>query len=664
MYEESSDPIQQVTPPTGNTHTEILQRLNDRWPVVQEYWKDDHEWAREDQRFRNGEHWPEQIARQRKLDDRPCMVINRTENFIDQVTGDQRQNRPQIKVRPEDGDADPIVAKIYTGLIKNIEYQSMADVHYDNAFDQAVGNGFGYFQFKTVYTDPKSFDQEIRVEGVDSCFSVFLDPHGRYGFVVERMPLDEFKRNYPKSDMTAFERDTTERKAAWLNNDSIQLADYWERRPVIRELNLLSDGSTMWADETNDAYLAEKGLTVITSRDSEDFEVWFHRTNGFEILEEKKWAGKFIPIVGVYGKMLNLDGQKIHRGLIRWAKDPIRMLDYARSAAAESLAIAPKTPWVAEEGQLENHEDEWRDANKTNTSVLAYKKVEGVTPPQRTQPAMVATGAFTEAKAAEEDLEAVVGIYKAGLGAPSNERSGIAQRERKRESDTGNFAYVDNLSRALVQAGKILVDLIPKIYDSERIIRIMGLDEKEQFVLINKEMNEEEAGKYGMEKAKGGAFYDLSVGKYDVKVTTGPSYSTQRREASEGMISFVGAVPEAGAATMDLIAEAQDWPNADKIAKRLRKMLPEGMAEPEDDEEQEEQEPQGPTPAEQLEAEKLEIEKAKLNVEMEKLEVEKLKIAADLEKSVTEGEGRTQELIDAALMDFAEGIKEGPGAQA
>lgn len=650
--------MEEENKPTGNSNKEILERLNARFPEVVEYWRDDFELSRDDQRFRNGEHWPDKIKIQRELDDRPCMVINRTENFIDQVTGDQRMNRPSIKVRPVDGDADPIVAKIYTGLIKDIEYQSTAGVAYDEAFDQAVGSGFGYFQFGTKYINPKSFDQEIVIKGIANCYSVYLDPHKRYGFVVEPMTKDEFKRAWPKADMIAFDLWDGERRQHWINGDEIVVAEYWERRPKKRTLNLLSDNSTVWADEMDEGYLEGKGLTILTFRESEDFEVWYHKTNGFEILEEKKWAGKYIPIVGVYGKSLNLDGKVIHRGLIRWSKDPIRMLDFARSSAAESLAIAPKVPWTMEEGQIEGHEAEWRDANKSSVSVLVYKNVTGVKAPRREPPAAVNMAAFTEAKASEEDLEAVMGIYKTGLGAPSNEKSGVAQRERKRESDTGTYAFIDNLSRALTEAGKIFVDLIPKIYDSERIIRILGLDEKEQFVLINKKMNAEEIGKYGMDKAKEGAFYDLSVGRYDVKVTTGPSYSTQRREASEGMMSFVSAVPEAGAATMDLIAEAQDWPMADKIAKRLRKMLPEGLAEPEEDEEQEEKEPQGPTPAEQLEAQKLQIEAEKLEIEKEKLEVERLKIAADLEKSVTEGEGRTQELIDAALVDFTEGMKE------
>ena len=656
--------VEEIERPKGNTDEDVLTRVRARYPEVEEYWKEDFEKAKDDQKFRNGTHWPEAIEKQRVKDGRPCMVINRTENFIDQVTGDQRQNRPQIKIIPSEDGSDPIVAEIMTGLIRNIEYQSTADTAYDGAFDQGVGNGFGWFQFETKYCDPKSFNQEIGIKQIENCFSVLKDPLGRYCYVIERMSKEEFSINYPDASMVAFDKGQKWRGSTnWLSGDTIMLADYWERRPITRTLLLLDNEKTVYKDEISDEYMAKHSLKILKERKSESFEVWWHKTNGFEILESKPWPGTIIPVVGVMGKCLNLDGKNIHRSLIRWAKDPLRMLDYARSSAAETLALAPKIPYVAEEGQIEGHEQEWADANKSNSSVLVYKRVEGVpNAPQRQEPATMNTAAFTEAKASEEDLEAVMGIYKAGLGAPSNERSGIAQKERKRESDTGTFAFIDNLTRALTEAGKIFVDIIPKIYDAKRVIRIKNLDETEQFVMINGKIEGGDVKKYGIpEKTEEGAFYDLKVGKYDVQVTTGPSHATQRREASEGMIDFVEAVPDTGPVIMDLIADVQDWPGKEKLVKRLKKMLPPEMRDKEEgeEEEQEQEPPPPPTPAEQIEMQKLEIEAEKLRVEMEKLDVDRMKIAADATKAAQDGDERIAEIAtdiaNKALQDFTEG---------
>ena len=164
---------------------------------------------------------------------------------------------------------------------------------------------------------------------------------------------------------------------------------------------------------------------------------------------------------------------------------------------------------------------------------------------------------------AREDLRAVIGIYDAGLGRPSNETSGKAILARQREGDVGSYLYIDNFARAVRQTGNIINDLIPHVYDTERTIRIMGEDGKIDVMAINKAQ--------GIDPASGDTVFahDITAGSYDVVATMGPSYTTRREEAKDGMTSFIQAAPQTAPLVLDLIAKAQDWPMADAIAKGL-----------------------------------------------------------------------------------------------
>jgi hypothetical protein len=641
----------------------------ERWKQANDAEQENRLLAVDDQKFLNGEHWPSNIKKDREDDKRPCLTINRFPSFLDQVVGDQRQNRPRIKVRPVDDDADPIVADILSGVIRNIEYQSKAEAIYDYSLEQSAGSGTSYFLLATQYANNDSFDQEAKIKRIKNSFSVYLDPDAQeidksdanWGFVIEDFSRAEFKRRYPDAEDEGQDwlKGVGEEYSDWFTLDKVRVADYYKKVYSKRTIVLLSDGTVI--DKTEFETLSAKGVlddgidmpapTVVKERVVEDVKVIHHKITGNTILEESKtWAGENVPIIAVLGKELNVQGRTIYRGLIRHAKDSAQMYNFWRTASTEVVALAPKSPWIATPEQVEGHEPAWKRANVKNISLLKYNHVHGVPMPQRTSPAAIPTGMVNEAQVSIEDQKAVIGIYDAGLGARSNETSGIAIRERKRESDVGTFAFVDNLSRALTNAGRQLVDVILKIYDTPRIVRIRGLDDSERFVMINQEIPLEGAEKYtydGKAPKDGKApFYDLGVGKYDVVVETGPSFSTQRVEASESMMAFVAAVPTAGELTADLIADAQDWPKRDEFVKRLRKALPPGVAEPEEGEEQEIQQP--PTPeemmAQQTQQAQAELETRKLDLEFEKLEVERMKIAADVNKVEAETEGKEGEL--------------------
>ncbi len=533
--------------------------------------------ALDDLRFVNGEQWPAELKNARDAEGRPCLTINRLPSFIDRVVGDQRQGRPSIKVRPADTGSDPVIAEILGGIIKNIENRSGAEAVYDSAFEQAVTMGFGYFRVTTDYADEGSFDQEILIKPVPNPFSVYLDPaairpdrsDAKWAFITEVMGRDEFKRRFPDARPLDAESGIGEEFEGWFEKDRVRIAEYWVKRPIRKTLCLMSDGSTLERVEALKAMEAAPEalpIEILKEREADGYKVYQYLIAGNEILEgPKEWAGSYIPIVPVIGKELNVQGKKVLRGLIRWAKDPQRMYNYWRTIATELVTLSPKAPYLVTPEQIEGHEAMWRDANIKSFPYLLYNQTSGPAP-QRNFPQSAPQGVFAEAQVAVEDMKAATGIHDARLGIQGNETSGRAITARQRQGEASTFAFVDNLARAIAHAGRILVDLIPKIYDTDRTVLVCLNDGTEAFVPVNKAVCDS-AGNPAVVN-------DLGAGSYAVTVDTGPSYATQRMEAADSMIEFARGVPEAAPLIADLIARNMDWPGAEEIAERLKKTLP------------------------------------------------------------------------------------------
>lgn len=529
-------------------------------------------------KFRNLEQWPDDIKRARESDPegaRPCLVVDKLNQYINQVKNDQRQNRPAIKVRPVDDKGDKEVAEIIQGIVRHIEDTSKADLAYDTAYEHAVDGGFGYFRVITEWCDETSFEQDIKIKRIRNRFSVYLDPEhqepdgsdARYGFVTEWMDRDDFKEAYPNADPCDWESDGKDLKD-WVEKDKVRIAEYFYLEPTKVKLLMLADGAVLTENE-----LAEfPGAEVVQARDTTVHKVKWCKISGKEKLEERDWPGKFIPIVEVVGNEIDIEGERHLSGMIRGAMDAQRIHNYASSSFVENVALAPKSPFTAAAGQIENYEDEWKSANRRNLSVLRYDPVtvdgHPVPPPVRQPMPGISPGWQQVMANTEHDIQASLGMYSASLGEPSNEKSGKAILARQREGDVANFHYIDNLARSIRHTGRILVDLIPKIYDTARVARILGEDGTPDMAMLNPEQEAPVVQK-GLKKV-----YNLSLGKYDVSVSVGPSYTTKRQEAAESMVELVRAQPDLMALVGDLMIRNMDWPGADQIADRLKTMLP------------------------------------------------------------------------------------------
>ena len=530
--------------------------------------------ALEDLKFASGDQWPTEIQNSRNLEARPCLTINKIDPYIRQVTNQQRQARPRIKVHGTNTSSNEKLAEILTGVIRHIEVNSDADQAYDTAFDYSVRMGWGYFRVITDYIRDDSFDQEIYIRPIDNPFTVYFDPNSILpdGSDADRCLITTvlekkiFEEMYPDADLGNFTlRGTGDDSAEWIMKDDIRIAEYFYTERKAAKLLQLSDGTTVYEDELPDKQiLAMAGITIVGERDSMRKQIKWCKLTAMEVLEERTWPGKYIPIVPVYGQQLVIESKRKKYGLVRNAKDPQRMLNFWQTSITESVALAPKAKWVMAEGQDEGHEMEWASANIKSSPVLRYKQkdIEGVPAPApiRLQPEPPPAGILAASDSINNDLQAVLGIFDPNQ-MPSGNLSGKAINGQQQQIDLTNFHYFDNLTRSIRYAGKILLDLIPKIYDHERVMRIIGYDNQPELVVLNQRTVDDA----GVTKI----LNDVTVGEYDVVMETGPGYNSKRQEAVANMMPLLAASPDLMKVAGDLIFRNMDFPGADIIADRL-----------------------------------------------------------------------------------------------
>ena len=531
--------------------------------------------ALQDLKFAAGDQWPVEIQNSRNIEARPCLTINKIDAYVRQVCNQQRQQRPRIKVHPINNEGDLKVAQVIEGITRHIEVNSNADTAYDTAFDYAVRMGWGYWRVVTNYTAENSFDQDIYIEAIDDPFSVYFDPNSvspdgsdaEKCLITSVVAKHVFREMYPDADdgVGFLPRATGDSTAEWVTKEDIRIAEYFYIVREKHDLVMLSDGTKEWADKLPPKdVLDEAGIIEIDRRPSFRKKVKWCKMTAMQILEEKEWAGKYIPVVPCYGAQVVIEGKRKKYGLVRFAKDPQRMFNFWRTATTESIALAPKAKWLMAEGQDEGHENEWALANIKSSPVLRYKQkdIDGVpaAPPTRLQPEPPPIGIMQAATEISNDLQTVLGIFDPSQQMPGN-MSGKALQGQQQQVDLSNFHFYDNMTRSIKQTGKIILDLIPKIYDTQRVLRIIGVDGKPDMTTLNEV------------QATGEVLNNVTVGEYDVVMDTGPGYNSKRQEAVEQMMPLM-AQNEIFQVAGDLLFRNMDFPGADTIADRLAAMNP------------------------------------------------------------------------------------------
>ena len=620
---------------------------------------EERELMRDDQKFAAGDQWPDMIRKGRELDGRPIQTINRLPAFIDQIVGDARQNKPSIKVHAgEDGDED--IAAIYDGLIRAIQNESNADFAYDTAVENTACFGFGAWRIKTDYESEDSFNQIICIERITDPLSVYFDKNSqlpdysdaRHVTVRVKMTKDDYKQRWPQREESEYKFDDFTND--WtMGKDQVIIAEHWYKVEEKATLYAVQDS------EGNTQVTLEKptqGFNVVNQRETTITKIKCCMISGAGILETTDWAGKHLPIVGVNGKEDLVDGKRTLRGLVRFAKDPQRMYNYWRTIDTEQKALAPKAPVLVTAKQIEGYEQQWQDSLTSNAPYLIVNDTPSAMP-QRINAGIIDKGANEAALMCVDEMKSTTGIFSASLGEQDNEKSGRAILAQQRKGDTANFAYIDNIARAIKWTGKIIIDLIPKIYDAARVVSVMGSDGSKKLERINQVVMQKGEPKN----------VDLSVGKYDLVVTQGASYATKRIEALNSMVEIARVNPAIMQIAGDLIIKAMDWDGADEIAERMKKMLPPQLQEQKEGEDQKPLPPEVQQMIEQgkqqidemgkhiqmLEAEKddkddeLRLKKYEIDV---KAEIEFAKLAKDAGMSTEQ----VMQLLNAALANAAQ----------
>ena len=589
-------------PKTSRDDADKMATMRKRLQMAQAAYSDSREDELDDLRFMAGSpdnqwQWPADVLATRgsvqgqTINARPCLTINKLPQHVRQVTNEQRQNRPSGKVIPADDNADVEVAEIFNGVVRHIEYMSDADVAYDTACDNQVTYGEGYIRLLTEYCNDETFDQDIKIGRVRNAFSVYMDPtiqdpcgaDAKWCFITQDILTTEYEEMFPDASPVSTlmaQGVGNESMAQWLAENTIRIAEYFYYENERATLHLYPDNQTAFRGSQRDKQLSSMFGKPIRSREVDRKKVMWMKTNGFDVLDEREWPGKWIPVVRVIGNEWEVDGQIHISGLVRNAKDAQRMYNYWTSQEAEMLALAPKAPFIGYGGQFEGYEMQWKTANTTNWPYLEVNPdvtdgAGNVLPlPQRAAPPLPQTGLIQAKMGAAEDIKSTTGQYDASIGAQGNERSAKAIIAREKQGDVGTYHYVDNLARAIRHITRQIVDLIPKIYDTQRIARIIGVDGEVDMVKFNpsqqepvKEIREPQTGAL-IEK-----IYNPGVGTYDVMVTTGPGYMTKRQEALDAMSQILQTNPQLWAVAGDLFIKNMDWPGAQEMAARFKKIL-------------------------------------------------------------------------------------------
>jgi hypothetical protein len=518
--------------------------------------------------------WPDSIRNEREKDNRPCLTSNKLRKFVAQVANRERDQRLAGRVRPVDDKADIQTAQIIEGIVRQIEYASKADEVYVDGGEKAIAGGFGYWRIITKEMDD-SFDQEVFIEKIENQFSVYLDPRRNFGFIREGMTKSEFQELYPDSDVTEFAQSGSgDDMTLWYEDNKVFIAEYFYKerydKTIAQCLNIATGMTEIveMKDQITPEFLMQNGYQVIRQKTKKATKVKWAKISGTEILEEGVWVGNDIPIIEIVGDSVNVGGKQYKRSLVRDAKDSQRMYNYWLTHMTEIVALAPKAPFLVTPQEIKGFESNWNEANRKNFPYLLYNP-QGNRVPQRQVPPQIPTGANLMLQVSAGDIQDTIGMYDASFGERSNERTGVAIRNRAARSDFGTYHFADNFRRAVIETTRQLIDIIPKIYDTERSIRILGEDMKtEGTVQINKTVVDSMGNPIVLN--------DLTTGKYDV-VADIRMYSTRRQEAMEQLTTVMQGAPNLAPVLMPLMLSYSDMPGSEETIALIKQYLPQMM---------------------------------------------------------------------------------------
>lgn len=570
----------------------VVKEAKERYKLATAYWEKQWSLMADDFKMCNPDsQWSDELKSLRAATGRPVYATDRINSIVSQIVNSQRDNRPDIIVTPISGDSSEDSAKIRQGMIKGISADSKSDLARDRAYEDMVRGGLGFYRVVTEY-EKNSFDQVIKVEEIMNPFSVVIDPGFKksdasditYAFITSTMGEEEFKKTYPDANISQMSSwaNLAYKDPLWYSVDSKSavITEYFTIDKQTHTLCLMPDGTVLDKNLLTDDMLDQ----IEAERDEDISVVKWYKIAGEEILEQTTWPGDSIPIICVLGEFLldEKSGKKLYSGVVRRISEEQQMLNIARTSAIEMIAAAPKAPWVGPNGFMGDRKSDWAEGNPRNLTALEYEVEDGMgnplPPPTRNIQEPPIQGIMMFTQSVENDIKSSINMYDPNMGAEISNQSGIAIQRLQQQGSVANFHYSDNMSRALRVEGSILLDLIPKIYTSKRVVRIIDAEEKHKQITVNGQGSEDEVG---VEPDLEGNIpvYDLTTGRYDVAVVSGPSYQLQKQQNIDKLMNYATQNPEMMQVAGDLIIKEMDTPLANQISKRIAKTIPPNLTD-------------------------------------------------------------------------------------
>jgi hypothetical protein len=674
-----TEPAPRTGEPSGNTvapdtDESVLFEARHRFQRISDWEGTFRTQFVDDIRFAHGDsdnhwQWPDAMFSDRDAAQRPSLTVNKVRQHCLQVVNDAKQNKPQIRITPVSDEATKASADVFEGVVRHIEYMSNASVAYDTATEHQVQGGIGWWRINTAIEDDNGFDKGLRIQRVRDALSVWADPDiqevdgsdMRFAFIVDDVAREMFQAKYPeyadRVPQASFAGPVI--VGGWLDEDHVRVAEYFRLSEREDVLHLMPDGSTIRESEVQGGQtMRDLRMISLRRRHMMSNEVEWFKIVGGEIVDRDVWPGKYIPLVRVVGEEAVIEGRLERKGHVRALKDPQRIYNYWTSSGVEAVALQSKTPYVAAAESIEAFQGYWDTANTVNHSVLPYNARDDqgspLPPPARQDPPQMPQAYIQGMQIAQSEMMMASGQYAPNMGQPSpNEISGKAIQARQRQGDTATYHFIDNLAIAIRFTGRILLDLIPKVYDTPRVMHILALDGSVGRVQLDPQQPQalQQVANQSPQAAQQGSagplpptpleqisaqitrIFNPNVGRYEVQADVGPAYATKRQQAYDAFVQIVATAPQVMQIAGDLLFKAADFPMAEELAERLQRLVPPQALG------------QGPSPAEQAMQQQLQGAQAHVALLGERLAVAEMKLKArDEQKDIDAYEAVTDRM--------------------
>ncbi len=597
---------------------EILLEAKKRFKICEEWEAQARVWFDYDYKFANADannmyQWDNWVVGDRQTRQRPCLTINKTMQHNLQIINDGKMNKPGVNIRPVGDEASFEAAQVYQEVVRHIEYVSSAENVYDNASSYQVNAGWGYWRV-SVEKITGTFDKEIYIRRIKDPRSVYLDPNinevdgsdAWFGFIFDDMPKDLYEAKHPKFKDVSNSAFNDGMYSGWLNKDTVRVCEYFRKTQTDDKLVYFvlpttgeEVGPIKWSllpkdgrDMFNEIKHRESNLPPEeqTFREQEELseKIECYLIAGNKIIQRTPWLGKYIPIVRLVGTETVIDGIWDCKGHTRALLDPQRIYNVNSSANVEFGALQTKSPLTAPAAAIEGYEDQYARANIDNASVLIYNHVDEagnlIPAPARMAAPQASPAYVQQMQIAQNEMMMVSGQYQAQMGENENAKSGVAINARQRQGDRATYHFIDNQAIAIRFTGKILIDLIPKIYDTKRVMRIEAKDNTIMNVTIDPTAKEpmKKVESPGVPQDDNNqqiidVIFNPNVGNYAVVSDTGPSYATRRQEAFNALTQIAAQNKEFMGIAGDILWKVADFPEAQVLAQRWRKIIPKNI---------------------------------------------------------------------------------------